>query len=135
METSKGFSGIFGRYPSRSGTITLGCWMLACSTALGQAPTGKIVGLGATTCTEFMDDVKANSAIQRDYLAWAQGFMSGILLGRPPGVDEGLNLNPSSFGLGKQLEFLTQYCRQHPSDSFSGAVEDLYKSLRREGPT
>jgi hypothetical protein len=49
----------------------------------------RIVGLGAATCQQFNDDIKSNPAVRRDYLAWAQGFMSGILLGRPPGVDEG----------------------------------------------
>ena len=54
-----------------------------------EAPKAKIVGLGAATCQQFNDDVKSNPLVRRDYLAWAQGFMSGVLLSRPPGVDEG----------------------------------------------
>lgn len=34
-----------------------------------QAQTARIVGLGATTCRGFNEDVKSNSAIRRDHLA------------------------------------------------------------------
>ena len=100
-----------------------------------ERPAVKIVGLGATTCVQFMNDAKQNPAVQRDYLAWAQGFMSGILLSRPPGVDETLDLNPPSFGLLKQLEFLRERCTETPSAGFADAVEDLYRRLRKVGTT
>ncbi|MBR2120128.1 MAG: hypothetical protein IJ935_16070 [Afipia sp.] len=100
-----------------------------------QAQTAKIVGLGATTCQRFSDDVKANPAVRRDYLAWAQGFMSGILSSRPPGIDEGLDLAPVSFDLIKQLHFLEDYCARNVSLDFSDAVAALYKRLRQEGKT
>src|SRR6266481_412179 len=71
-----------------------------------EAPKAGIVGLGATTCQRFNDDVRSNPLVRRDYLAWAQGFMSGILVSRPACVDEGLDLNPTTFGLVNQLHFL-----------------------------
>ena len=95
--------------------------------------TAKIVGLGATGCSQFSSDVRLNPAIRRDYLAWAQGFMSGILLGRPAGTDTGLNLNPATFGLLDQLRFLEDHCARNLSVEFSEAVEALYKRLRKEG--
>jgi hypothetical protein len=100
-----------------------------------QAPTARIVGLGATTCQRFTDDVKANPALRRDYLAWAQGFMSGIISSRPPGVDEGLDLAPATFDLIKQLHFLEDHCARNSSLDFSDAVAALYKRLRLEGKT
>jgi hypothetical protein len=103
--------------------------------ASAESPTAKIVGLGATTCLQFTDEVKHNAAVQRDYLAWAQGFMSGIIVGRPPGTDQGLDLNPSTYPLLKQLEFLRDHCVQHPAEDFSDAVKALYKRLRKEGAT
>ncbi|MBR1208146.1 MULTISPECIES: hypothetical protein [unclassified Bradyrhizobium] len=104
--------------------------------ALGaEAPKARIVGLGATTCQRFNDDVKANPVVRRDYLAWAQGFMSGIILSRPPGVDEGLDLNPVTFDLINQLHFLEDHCARNVSLDFSDAVEALYKRLRQEGKT
>lgn len=107
----------------------------ALSVSSAPAQTAKIVGLGATGCSQFTADVGQNPAAQRDYLAWAQGFMSGVLLGRPTGVDDKLDLNPPTLPLLKQLEFLRHYCRGQPSDDFSDAVLALYKLLRQGGAT
>jgi len=103
--------------------------------ARAEGRTANIVGLGATTCQRFNDEVRSDPPLQRDYLAWAQGFMSGILLSRPPGIDVGLDLNPSTFGLMRQLEFLEDYCARNTSADFADAVEALYKRLRQEGRT
>jgi hypothetical protein len=97
--------------------------------------TVRIVGLGATTCQRFNEDVRSNPSVQRDYLAWAQGFMSGILLSRPPGVDEDLDLNPATFDLVNQLHFLEAHCGRNGSLDFSDVVEALYRRLRQEGKT
>lgn len=94
-----------------------------------------IVGLGAATCQQFNDDVRSNPLIRRDYLAWAQGFMSGILSSRPPGLDEGLDLAPPTFPLMRQLDFLGDYCARNASLDFSDGVAALYKQLRQEGKT
>ena len=94
-----------------------------------------IVGLGATTCRQFSNDVRSNPNVRLNYLAWAQGFMSGILLSRPPGVDVGLELDPPTFGLLKQLQFLEEYCAPNASQNFADGVEALYKRLRQEGKT
>lgn len=50
------------------------------------AQMAQIVGLGAATCKQFTADIESEPLIQRDYLAWAQGFVSGIILGRPAGA-------------------------------------------------
>lgn len=100
-----------------------------------EAPKATIVGLGATTCQRFNDDIRSNPLLRRDYLAWAQGFMSGILSSRPPGVDEGLDLAPPTFPLMRQLDFLEDHCARNVSLDFSDAVAALYKRLRQEGKT
>ncbi|MBR0967249.1 hypothetical protein JQ554_24040 [Bradyrhizobium diazoefficiens] len=100
-----------------------------------EEPKAKIVGLGATTCQRFVADVKANPAVRRDYLAWAQGFMSGIISSRPVGVDVGLDLAPETFDLIRQLQFLDDHCVRNVSLDFSDAVAALYKRLRQEGKT
>lgn len=110
-------------------------WAIAIApfAAQAQPETAKIVGLGATRCShQFSADVRADPAIRRDYLAWAQGYMSGILVGRPPGTDTGLDLNPSTLGLLDQLKFLEDFCAHTPGQDFSDGVEALYKRLRRE---
>ncbi len=95
----------------------------------------KVVGLGATSCSRFMRDVEQKPVVQRDYLAWAQGFMSGVVMRSPPGVDEGIDLNPASFPLLKQLDFLWDHCVKNSADGFVDAVDALYKRLRQEGKT
>lgn len=61
--------------------------------------------------------------------------MSGILLGRLLGVDEGLDLDPASFNLLEQLKFLEEYCATNHSMDFADAVEATSKRLRKEGKT
>lgn len=100
-----------------------------------DARTAQIVGLGAATCRQFAADAAADPQVRKDYLAWAQGFMSGIILSRPPGVDVGLDLNPPTFGLLAQLRFLEDHCARNRAIDFSAAVEALYKRLRLEGKT
>jgi hypothetical protein len=100
-----------------------------------EAPKATIVGLGAATCQRFNDDIKSNPLLRRDYLAWAQGFMSGTLSSRPPGVDEGLDLAPVTFDVMRQLQFLEDYCARNVSLDFSDAATALYKRLREEGKT
>ncbi len=94
----------------------------ALSTTLGSAQIANIVGLGAATCQEFNRDVERSFHIQRDYFTWAQGFMSGILLRAPPGVEGGLELNPSKFPLLEQVKFLRSFCETNPGKDYSDAV-------------
>jgi hypothetical protein len=100
-----------------------------------DARTARIVGLGAATCRQFTADAAADPQVRKVYLAWAQGFMSGIILSRPPGADVGLDLNPPTFGLMAQLRFLEDHCARNDAAYFSTAVEALYKRLRLEGRT
>ncbi len=109
--------------------VLVGCFPVKSA----ERGTGKIVGLGATSCARFLMDVDAQPAVQRDYLAWAQGYMSGILLSRPPGVDDNLDLLPPATPLLLQLQFLRERCKLAPEQGFADAVEDLYKHLRKSG--
>jgi hypothetical protein len=112
-----------------SAAILIGCFPVKSA----ERGTGKIVGLGATSCGRFLMDAEAQPAVQRDYLAWAQGYMSGILLSRPPGVDDNLDLMPPGTPLLAQLQFLRERCKRAPEEGFADAVEDLYKHLRKSG--
>jgi len=93
----------------------------------------KIVGLGGARCSEFLREAKTDPSVQRDYLAWAQGYMSGILITRPSGIDETLDLLPPGFPPPRQFAFLIEQCALAPAQSFSDAVEALYKHLRVVG--
>ena len=112
------------------------CLMLAAfmmSAGVAQAQSVKIVGIGAATCMRFSADLAANPVAERDYLAWAQGFMSGALVRAPPSVDEGLDLTPEAFPLRMQAVFLRDYCSQNTTGDFSDAVHALYRRLRGNG--
>jgi hypothetical protein len=92
--------------------------------------TAKIVGIGATSCSAFLDHIRTDPASERDYLAWAQGFMSGALLRAPEGVDRGLDLMPRAFPLRNQAGFLRRYCETHRDADYSDGVAELYRTLR-----
>lgn len=112
--------------------MLLAALLLGAGTAVAQAQaTIKIVGVGATTCSEFNDETSRNPASERDYVAWAQGFMSGLLIRAPAGVDEMLDLLPQSLPLAKQTDFLRTFCRSNPGKDFTDAVTDLYRLLRK----
>lgn len=95
-----------------------------------QAEPAKIVGVGAAPCKNFNEEIVRNPAVERDYVAWAQGLMSGILLRAPAGVDESLDLIPSNYPLQKQAGFLRSFCQNHPDRNYGDGVLDLYRLLR-----
>lgn len=90
----------------------------------------KIVGIGASGCATFNHDTAQDLMTERNYLAWAQGFMSATLLSAPRGKDEGLDLTPETFRLQRQADFLREFCRQNPDLSYSEGVITLYRALR-----
>jgi hypothetical protein len=111
-------------------SATVICIGLTVST---QAQNAKIVGLGATSCATFNQEIAHTPASERDYMAWAQGFMSGALMRAPSGVDEGLDLLPPSMPLREQADFLQAYCRSHPEADYMDAAHALYRRLRGPG--
>ena len=113
--------------------IAIGLGGVLLATALAQAAAVKIVGIGSTSCRQFLLESRTTPAAERDYLSWAQGFMSAVLLSRPPGIDEALDLNPPAFPIMVQLAFLHDACALAPATNFSDAVERLYEELRKRG--
>ena len=97
------------------------------------AQTVKIVGIGASSCAQFTREIGPNSSTERDYFAWAQGFMSGVLAQAPLGVDEGLDLDPPSLALPAQAAFLREYCSKNQDHSYADAVIALYSLLQHLG--
>lgn len=94
-----------------------------------EAQVIKIVGIGASSCATFLQQAP-DPRTGREYLAWAQGYMSGLLVRAPVGKDETLDLLPATFPLRKQAEFLRLHCEGNRAHDFSDAVEELYKTLR-----
>ena len=100
------------------------------ATAQNGAPV-KIVGIGATSCVRFTIDSAANADAEKHNLAWMQGYMSGIMMGRPAGVDEAIDLTPYTFPLVAQAEFMRAFCAKQPKSDFADGVERLYVLLKR----
>src|SRR5215218_1051104 len=100
----------------RLGAVLLSA-LLAFASSPARAQTVRIVGVGATSCTQFEQEISRKPAAERDYLAWAQGFMSGALMRAPRGVDEALDLLPPSLPLQKQADFLRAFCLENLDQS------------------
>lgn len=99
-------------------------------TGTAQAQSVKIVGIGASTCTRFLQEIEGKPQAEREYFAWAQGYMSGLLIRAPAGKDEDLDLTPPAFPLLKQAAFLRTFCAMNRNASYSEAVNTLYRTLR-----
>ena len=95
----------------------------------------KIVGIGATSCARFTTEIASNPDAEQNYIAWMQGYMSGIMIGRPAGVDEGIDLTPYTFPLVAQVEFMREFCAKQPKSDFADGVEHLYVTLKRRNGT
>lgn len=110
--------------------IVIGIFMSSTS----QSQSVKIVGLGASSCGKYISDIDKEYEINKQYLAWAQGFMNGALVRAPAGVDDGLDLLPESFPVRNQLEFLREWCANNLQSDFSDASFNLFKDIRsRQG--
>lgn len=97
---------------------------------VANAQVAKIVGIGAATCREFLSEIVGRPDVEKNFFAWVQGYMSGLLMRAPPGKDEGLDLAPSRFPLLTQADFLRSYCSGHQGEDFVDAVNTLYRTLR-----
>lgn len=106
---------------------------IAVATSAQAQPTAKIVGIGAQNCAEFNKEIGSTQAAELYFFAWAQGFMSGVLIRAPAGLDEGLDLTPRSFPLQAQVDFLRTFCVQNPDQDYMDAVRALYPRLRGPG--
>jgi hypothetical protein len=102
------------------------CWATGISTAQGV----KIVGLGSADCATFLREIAETKAEERTYFAWAQGYMNGLLIRAPAGVDESLDLSPPAFPIRKQADFIQAFCRANPAADYIDAVNTLYRTLR-----
>lgn len=100
-----------------------------------QAQTVKTVGPGAVACRQFNRDHSRDPYQEREYFAWAQGLMSGILLRSPAGVDQGLDLTPTDMKVPEQMAYVRRFCAENPDRDYSDAVLALYKELRKVGKT
>jgi hypothetical protein len=94
----------------------------------------EIAGIGTRHCSEFVAAHKQSpKESENSYIAWAQGFMSGqnamiqensANLSGPP-----KQLEPKSFDVSQQKDYLISFCLKNPSMTYFNAVANLYVFL------
>jgi hypothetical protein len=109
-------------------TLALAAAGLVSSPAEAQGV--KIVGVGAATCAAYLNDIQAEPGKESNYLMWAQGYLSGLLIRAPAGKDESLDLTPPTMPMEKQAAFLRAFCEKERGADFSDGVGVLYRTLR-----
>lgn len=110
--------------------LALGAAAAGLASPTAHAQSVKIVGTGTASCEDFLTEIRGRPDVEKNFFAWAQGYMSGLLIRAPAGKDEDLDLMPPQFPLLKQAEFLRSYCSKHAGEDFSDAVNTLYRTLR-----
>ena len=80
-----------------------------------DAKTEKLVGVAANSCVQFNFQIAQDPAAERDFVEWTQGYMSGLVIWAPAGVDEDPHLLFQTYTLARQTEFLRAFCRDNPS--------------------
>jgi hypothetical protein len=106
----------------------VGVCCLATTGPRGQVAV-KLVGHGAVKCDRFTADVDEDVQNIRPYLAWGQGYMSGIIFFAPPGENEKVDIGATHLPVLDQIQFLETYCRDSPKAEFSEAVFALFLKL------
>ena len=94
-----------------------------------DAHAAKLVGIGAASCSEFLQDAQRDVRELRTYLAWAQGYMSAIVMSAPAGVDDELDLASTKMPLAEQIAFVVNFCNSSPQRDYVDALHALYRNL------
>lgn len=66
--------------------------------------------------------------MEREYFAWGQGYMSGLLMRSPAG--EYVDLRHQTMPYPKQVVFVRSYCQSNRASTYDQGFLELYKALR-----
>lgn len=114
---------------SSAAAIALATISAALSPSVANSQMVAVVGSGTAKCGKYLMEISAKPEAEREYFSWAQGYMSGILLSAPPGVDDSLQLITEQMPVASQINFMRAFCSQKPDTSYSDGVEALYRAL------
>ena len=104
-------------------TVSLFLWLAIPTYAASGA------GPGVSSCLKFALDYTRNPPSEEQYFIWAQGYMSGIVMTAPGGMDDALDLLPAAYPKESQLAWIRSVCAQDPQRSYAHAVRVLYRHL------
>lgn len=97
-------------------------------TAHAEEPQGQGYGPGMKSCTQFANDYKANPGIAENlYLAWGEGFMSGLNLSATAANMPSRRL--ASINVESAKIQIRSYCDSHPLSQYVGAILAIYSAL------
>lgn len=86
-----------------------------------------VAGLGNTSCSAFL---KADAAGHAAYIAWAEGYMSGINNNIVQYQDTPIPLyGEDTMSAEQQLDHVLDFCEISPDAPFFAAVADLFSAL------
>jgi hypothetical protein len=100
----------------------------ATQTRADDSITQVAMGSGMETCGKFAQRYAQNTVVEEIYFQWAQGFMTGMNVGKVvnTGVVRDLNSEPTI----DQMAAIRQFCNDHPLASYQDAVVDLLSHLK-----
>jgi hypothetical protein len=95
--------------------------------ARAETDTALVAGLGNTPCSDF---VKADAAGRAAYVAWAEGYMSGVNANIQQYQDTPIPLfGADTMSAEQQLAYMLDHCKISPDAPFFSAAGDLFSAL------
>lgn len=79
-----------------------------------QAQSVKIVGIGAATCRDFLGEIQGRPDVEKNFFAWAQGYMSGLLIRAPAGKTKDSTLRRRRSRCSSRLSFCAVIVQRTP---------------------
>jgi len=124
------------RFEPSSPLLLLGaalvCALLLPSTARAQEYAGPVAGLGAKTCTAFLDQLAEEDAADALYFSWAEGFVTATAVHDAAAGQKAADLKIRS--KPEQKIAIGNYCTRNPDALFWKAAEDVYKKMLKKTP-
>lgn len=108
-------------------TVTAFALTLALASHAQAADDLLIAGLGSAKCSDF---IAAEGAGRDAYLAWAEGYMSGINATLQRYQDPAIPLHGAdTMSAERQVAYITEHCEISPDSPFFSAAADLFSAL------
>ena len=111
-------------------------WLLACSTPSLAADLlfhYSIMGAGTQSCGKYLEDRDGGTRGSLRYMNWLGGYFTAYNLYEPNTYDIS-----GDHDLPALMAWLDKYCREHPLDTFNGAVQalavELYPARQKSSP-
>lgn len=79
-----------------------------------------VYGLGLASCGQYMSDRAHKPLAEEEYSDWLAGYLSAFNR-----FNVGANTLTQGLDVAGALGWITNYCRDHPTENIQGATTDL----------